>query len=573
MLSFKTMNTRHIAAHESASTHQPGDVEPIAQGPGLTPCERLVALAGIFVLALVAAVAIFKPWQTPAIGYDTASSVLYFDRLLAHLRLESYVGTTPKPAVTLIEGIGYNLTHDWHLVAYIATVEFAAMVAAAAALAWRIIGPIAAGMAALGLLGSQWLLFDGNLSYAYPWVILLWLLAGLALTVRSPRYGLAGALLFVAALIRLETFIVIGMAAATLALWRAIPPRQLVRAGLTSKRPPLRSLLLLSGLLALPVMILHDWLLTGNGLYWLNVSASFSTKNSSAVASAATLTQDLAQRAGTWELLLPALPAAIGGIYLLSKRQVALTVGLIACGPGILAFIEFLAFRHTYISYRYYIPVYAALVFCAAVGAEATVRAIASLARGRGWTTRFGGHLGGESARNRRLRAVLAIAFGAALAVAFVRPYGPIDGQAITRINRDQALQANADRAMPAIDAALADLPAPGWATLNLDSTNVASAAVAPRLYVPSLLAPRMAVDLGWPVWAIGGDSPIAADPADLTVPVATIVYIDVNAGQGAAAHDRPLEVQETTHLGHVTITPLLVLPADGLWVLKLVPD
>jgi hypothetical protein len=54
---------------------------------------------------------------------------------------------------------------------------------------------------------------------------------------------------------------------------------------------------------------------------------------------------------------------------------------------------------------------------------------------------------------------------------------------------------------------------------------------------------------------------------------VVTIVYIDVNSGQGAATRDRPLEVQEITHLGHVTITPLLVLPADGLWVLRLAPD
>lgn len=573
MLSFIAMNSRHSAGHGLATAGQSSNNEPGGQNAGLTARERLIALAAIFALALVTAAAIFKPWQTPAIGYDTASSVLYFDRLLAHLRLEGYVGTTPKPAITLIEGIGYNLAHDWRWLAYMATVEFAVMVMVAAALAWRISGPIAAGMAGLGLLGSQWLLFDGNLSYAYPLVILLWLLTGLALTARSPRYGLAGALLFVAALIRLETFIIIGLAATGLALWRAMPPRQLVRLGFASGRPPLRSLLLLSGLLALPVMILHDWLLTGNGLYWLSVSASFSTKNASAVASAATLTQDLAQRAGTLELLLPALPAAIGGIYLLRKRRVVLIVGLIACGPGILAFIEYLAFRHTYVSYRYYIPVYAALVFCAAVGAEATVRTVVSLWSERGWTRHLGGRLGGNGARNRRLRAVVALVFGAALAVAFVRPFAPIDAQAVARISSDQALQANADRALPAIDAALAGLPAPVWATIDLDPSRVESAAFTPRLYVPPLLAPRMAVDLGWPVWAIGGDSPISADPADLRVPVATIVYIDVNVGHGATANDRPLEVQALTHLGHVTVTPVLALPADGLWVLVLTPD
>ena len=56
------------------------------------------------------------------------------------------------------------------------------MLVAAAALGWRTAGTVAAGMTAFGLIGCRLLLLDGALTYANPWAILFWTLAGLALT-------------------------------------------------------------------------------------------------------------------------------------------------------------------------------------------------------------------------------------------------------------------------------------------------------------------------------------------------------------------------------------------------------
>jgi hypothetical protein len=533
-------------------------------------------LLGVFGAGLAAVTAMYRPWTTPAVGYDSAASVIFFDRLAAQQRLEGFVGTTPKPLMTLLDGLGFNLVHDWWPIAILATIEFALMLVVAAALAWRTSGAVAAGMAAFGLLGCQRLLIDGGLTYANPWAILLWLAAGLALTAAAPRYGLAGGILFLAALVRVETFIILALAAAALAVWRFAPGRW-VPGG---SRPQRRSILLLAGVAAVPVMVLHDWLLTGNGLFWLDVSAIFSRANPGLVQTPSELAESLWQHyAGAWPL---ALLAVVAVVDLVRRRQAVVLLGLVALGPGVLAFLE-------YVSYRYTIPADAALVFGAALGAGAVAR---PLARGLGEAAAGRGRLpaamarlpaamarlpaavarlpAGERGRDRLAVAAAAVAIGAVAAVAFVRPYGPLDRQTWRTINNYRALQANVERALPAISSAVRALPdQPAWIETDISRPTEGPP---PRLYVPALLVPRVIVELGLPAWAVGSGSPVQGDPSSLAVEAPTIVYIDSRQGGNVPADDQPLELESAGRVGRVTVEPLLALPDEGLWVVLLTP-
>ena len=103
---------------------RPGAAEMADNHHSIAPIsEEAAILAFLFGAGLVAVAALFRPWNTPAIGFDSAASVLYFDRLGAHQSLEAFVGSTPKPLMTLLYGVAFNLFHDWRLVSVLATVE------------------------------------------------------------------------------------------------------------------------------------------------------------------------------------------------------------------------------------------------------------------------------------------------------------------------------------------------------------------------------------------------------------------------------------------------------------------
>ncbi len=528
-------------------------------------------LLAVFAAGLVAVVLAYRPLGTPAIGFDSAASVLYFDRIAAHRPLEAWVSTTPKPFVTLLFGVAFNLTHDWRALSILATLEYPVMLAAAAALALRAGGPVAAGMTAAGLLGSYLLFEDGALTYATPWAILFWVAAGLALTSRSPRYGLAGIALFLGALARVETFVILGLAAVALGVWRFAPARLLGEI----LRPPRRAALLLVGFAALPVMILHDWLLTGNGLFWMDVSTIVSKAVPTVVMSPTQLTSTMVDHfAGTWTRLALLVLFASGVLDLARRRQTVVLIGLAACGPGVLAFLEFLAFRNTYVSGRYLIPVDAAVVFGAAFGAQALVTsALAALTARRAGPSPVARVMGAAAAGRPGIRVVAAGGWaivGAIVAVALIRPYGPISQDTRGTVNGSIALQADVQLALPTISAAMDGLPdRPAWILTDVERPNQGPP---PRLWVPALLVPNVAVDMGLPVWSVRGGSPIGGDPAGLTVTVTTIVYVDRDHGGNAAQDDAPFEVDHVVQVGKTTITPLLSLPDRGLWVVRLSP-
>ena len=526
--------------------------------------EKTAILVALFGICLVAVAILYRPWNTPAIGLDSAASVLYFDRLVSHQTLEAFVGSTPKPFMTLLDGLAFNVFHDWRLLSIVATIEFPVMLAAGAALAWRTSGPVAAGMAAFGLIGTQLLLLDGALTYATPWAILFWVLAGLALTGSSPRYGLAGIALFLAMLMRIETLTILAVATVALGAWRFLPTRWTP----DGSRPPARAILLVFGFVALPVMILHDWLLTSNGLFWLDVSSIVSRADPASVATPAQLGRDLAQHyLAVWPLVVL---AGVAVFDLVRRRRAVVLLGLIACGPGVLALLELLALRSTYVSYRYTIPADAALVLAAAIGADALVRSLAAVARrGRTLPNAMARLVAGERFRDRLAVAAAAVAIGAIISVALVRPYGLSHGT-LTTIDGYRALQANYERLLPTIAGAARALPdQPIWTVADNQHYD---AGPPPRLYVPPLLNVRIAIDLGLPIWAVRSGSPLRGDPSTLRVAVPAIVYIDVRQGGNPPGEDQPLEVDRVTRVGHVIVEPLVALPSEGLWVVQLNP-
>jgi hypothetical protein len=318
-----------------------------------------------------------------------------------------------------------------------------------------------------------------------------------------------------------------------------------------------------------PVLILHDLLLTGDGFFWLNVSTILFRDNPGAVETPLQLTRDLVAH------YTPGIPllilAAVGVVDLLRRRRAVVLAGLLACGPGLLVFLELLAFKNTYVSNRYTIPADAALVFAAAVGAEVVVRFVArEVVRRRQMPPAVARVTAGTRGRDRLALAGVAVAIGAIVAVGAIHPYGPIDHETWTAINKYRALQADYESVKPNIAVALAALPdQPVWSTTSVEQVH---STLPPRLYVPAMLVPRTVVDLGLPVWAVRDGSPVLGDAANLRVTIRSIVYIDTRQGTDPAGDDTPLEVSAPTRVGSVLVTPLVARPADGLWVLELDP-
>jgi hypothetical protein len=245
--------------------------------------------------------------------------------------------------------------------------------------------------------------------------------------------------------------------------------------------------------------------------------------------------------------------------------------GLMACGPCVLAFLELLAFKNTYVSNRYTIPADAALVFAAAIGADVVVRAVArGVARRRHLPAPVARIAAGKRGRERLALAGAALAIGAIAAICCINPYGPADHVTWTAINKYRALQANYESVKPTIVSSLQALSdQPTWSVTDVEEIH---AGPPPRLYVPALLLPRIAVDLGLPVWALRDGSPVLGDPANLRVTVRSIVYIDARQGTDPPGDDTPLEVDHQTRVGFVLVKPLVALPSAGLWVLELDP-
>ncbi len=530
---------------------------------GLSTAARLLGIgvpAAAALLAAAVAVDVVRPFQVAPVSFDAASSVAFFDRIASGRRLEAFVTTTPKPLLTVLYGIVHGLSHDWRPISWLAILSFALAVAAAASLALRTGGPVAGAFAGVALAGAPTLLGDVSLAGGVAWAVAGWVGAGLLLTSSRPRYATAGLALLIAALARVETFVVLGVATVGLA-WLAFGP---LPASL--RRPPRRAFAILIGFGALPCMLLHDWLLTGDPFFWMTVSVVFSRAAPAAVMTPVQVVSFLVHRyEPAWPLVLLGL---IGAVDLLARRRWVVAAGLLAVGPGIAAFLVLLAARGIYVSDRYAEPIDVALRFVAAFGAAALVRGLFRAA------DRTAGRLaipGAPTVRAVRAHpagpAVAALAVGAAAAVLAGGPFGPRDAVLRRDVAAERALNGNEQAVLPVLAAAVErTFPARERA-----AAPGSAAAAVPRLIVPVLLRPRVAVDLGLPLWAVGSRSPAADGPNAAQVSVPTIVYHDAGADRPVAAY-RPFEIDRPGRLGRLEISPILASPDRGLWVVELTP-
>src|SRR5689334_4884648 len=133
---------------------------------------------GLFAACAGIAFVVIGPFRAAGVGFDTAASVLHFDRIIDGRHLEALVTTTPKPLLTAIDGSLYRLTGEWRPLVWVSILSYAAAIAGAALLALRIAGLRAAAFAAVALLGSGVLLVDTAQAYASSWALLAWVVAG-----------------------------------------------------------------------------------------------------------------------------------------------------------------------------------------------------------------------------------------------------------------------------------------------------------------------------------------------------------------------------------------------------------
>lgn len=494
---------------------------------GGRPVRVVAALAGLAVVLV--ALFVLRPWGPAAIGYDSASSVLYFHRISDGHVLERFLGTTAKPLLTLVYGAAQDVTGDWRAVALLGVLAWGAGIVGATVLVGRVAGPAGAAFAAMGLIGCRLLLLDVSLAYAVSWALMAVTIAGLAATARRPRWILAGIALGAGALARQEVFLLIGAWTALLLIQAAVnPPR--------ARRLLPQAAGVAIALLAVPVTMAHDWLLTGQPLYFLAVSVIGAEGREIASVRAATrhVVNDLL---GQPVLMILAL---VGGIDLLRRRAWPMIVGLLVFGPGVSAFYVWITLRGQVALDRYLAPIDIAVVIAAAVGMDAGLR----------WVHRRVASTG-RSVPPLAMAAAIALTAAAPIVLApeFAPGYPPL----ATRIEDDRQVAADWEAMLPSVRAAVAADPA---LTQSVPPPDPRSRELSrPGILVPAALLPRAAVDLGTGLERTGALGLFGASPEALVGAEGSLIYVDVAAS--GSAMDMGWLLADPPAGGPVTLAPL----------------
>jgi hypothetical protein len=181
-----------------------------------------------------------------------------------------------------------------------------------------------------------------------------------------------------------------------------------------------------------------------------------------------------------------------------------------------------------------------------------------------GISGRYGLRAGSVSRRAQRT-VVAPVVVGAALGIAMTMPWGPLDGETVTRIERERNLQANAASIAGPVSAVLDRLP--GSRTMPPPPAGVTVASDRPEaLFVPGLLRPRMAVDLGLPLDRVGGfGTAELRSPGDVFVS-GQVVYHDRWAGQTSKEYGI-LESDQPFELAGLVFHSVVSDPEAGYWV------
>jgi hypothetical protein len=506
-----------------------------------------VLATGIFAVAVTEAVWVVRPFRVGPVGSDSTSTVLYFDRILSGQQLEIFLGTAPKPLLSLIYGPLYFTFQDWRPISWTAILVYGLAVAATALLAGRVSRSNAAAVfTATGLLASTGLLTDVSVAYTVSWALLGWSLAGLAVTANRPRYGLAGTALMLAGLVRPETWFITVLGGSCIgAVWlhalaRGVAP------------PPRRAWLVMIGLLAVPVGALHDWLLTRDPFY------IFATPS---LGSAIRPLQDPGYAAEILnnyvESSTPLLLLALVGLAALSIRRAwPLVIGLVALGPVVAAFLLYQGARQIYVLERYALPIGIAVTVAAGIGFAAL--AVAVLAP----------YLEGSILKPARGMVLAIVAVG--VAVTMVPAVAPFDQSVLDAIHRDRQLVLDFQAAAPTIEEALdgvvhvRDMP-------SLRDPDALTPPARPALLVPARVYPMAAVQFGLPLTQVARLVPRRVRGVDSYLSAGQIVMFDRIADLPAGSL-RSLQIGQPAMRGPLCLVPLLAKRYQGIWVVSVEP-
>jgi len=503
----------------------------------LTP--RRISVAGLFAATLALGVLWARPIRTASIGFDSQVAVVDFARLVGARHIEQLLTTTPKPLLTFIFGPLELLSHDWRTLAWATLIAFALAVVLTAELARRIGGTSAWAFVGAGLAGCGALLFDVGFAQAIPWGLLGWSVAGLALSARRPRYGLAGIALLLATLARLETLLVVGLAAVVLIAFQSPSFRRFAAArGIGC--PPRRAGLILVAFAALPIMGLHDLMIYGDPLFWSTVPVRYSA-GARSILSAPALFRWLVERyLGLWPLVVLGLAGVIGVVR---THAWAVLIGLIAFGPGMAAFLLYLAARHIQVPARYAAPIDIAAILAAGIGtsqilAEGVARLGLRIGRRRtGWP--------GEAV-------ALTTAVAVIVAVVATWPSGVLDPSLQKSVRNSLALAADVDQMVPILREIVDKSPG-----ARLEPSALGTSAL---LLVPLPYRPRLSIDLDLPLTMIGD--------AGLPIPGQFVAH-DRHA-DGSLPVWRPYETTIVRAANGVTIVPVASDPRRGWWITEI---
>lgn len=499
----------------------------------------MAAAVAAFSLAGALAVELARPFRAGTAAFDSAVAVLYFERIVAGRQLESTITTLPKPLITVVYGLLHALTSDWRALSWAVIIAFALGVALATVVAYRVAGPIAAGFMAVGLGTAPQLLLDVGLALAWAWGLLFLSLAALALAQPRPRYGLAGLALAAGVLARFElSVVVIGMAAVlavvTLLAWRSGRP------------PPWAPMRLLISVIALPILLIHDWLLIGNPLHWTTIADRYSRATASV--------PDLAEISGRIliryaDVAVVCLLAGIGVVWLYRAGRPWLAIGLLLLGPGVTAFLLVLAARGTFVDDRYFAAVDVAVVVAAACG----------MAIFRDRPRPMWAWLDGTPGV---VRGVLTFGAGAFAAFVLTGAWAAFDPALRNLVRNQLALAIDTHAVLPTLQAFVDDNPASrSFVPASLDGS--------PLVLVPVKVRPHLAVDLELPLPEIGSTAGGLIDLEEGYPHPGQVVYHHL-LGERNLAGFEVLRTSERVEIDGVEIVPLLVEEGRGYWVVSI---
>jgi hypothetical protein len=533
------------ATETPAQTGLAGRAAALARNPwALTGLLGVVAAAVLWLIV--------QPLAGVSNDTDSATAVLYFNRIVHGQHLEALLPTTPKPLLTLVYGLVWMLTGDWRTLTVLTIVAGASSVAMAARLAARLGGIGAAVVVAVGLLAWPDFALEVARSNSFIWGLAFWLLAGVLITADRPRPWLAGLVLLAAGLSRTETVWLLGAAFVCIAWvgWRV--RRSGNRAELHTVAP------LLIGALFIPLACLHDLILTGKPLYWLGVPASYTAVVYPVLASVS-IVESIKKEIVYFEPAAPLLVLAlVGGAWLVVSRRRAVAFALASLVGGVLLTLIVLAWRGTYISTRYYEEADAAILLAAAIGTAAVIR----------WAMeRRADRWGGGSLPRTIVPGLLAAVLVLGV-VAVDVPHGIVDQQ----LAASRQAFAELESVLTPVSHAIQVTPGEGG-TMTVKGANYPVADPAScRVFVPRPYLPVVSLEIDVPVTDLG-DSYLAFRDGKYPLKAGQWV-LHISAADGSGGVYAPFENPGPATLvaadgQRVLIVPVVVDPQRGLWLYR----